>query len=99
MLHVENQRIEPLGELLAHDAGRDERDRWDSSRDIAQRVELAVGRDEVGRSAADHAAYVAADLLEFRCAEVGAEAGDGLELVERTTGGAEAAAGDHWHLQ
>ena len=31
--------------------------------------------------------------------EIGAEAGDRFELVERAAGGAEAAAGDHRHLQ
>ena len=99
MLHVEHERVESLGQLLAHDAGRDERDRWHGAGDVAQGVELAIGRHEVGGGAADHAADIAADLLKLGRAEIRAKAGDGFELVERAAGRAEAAAGDHRHLQ
>src|SRR3954463_1744771 len=99
MFYIEHQRVEPLGELLAHDAGRDERNRWHGAGNIAQGVELAIGGDEIGGGAADDAADVAADLLKLGRTEIRAEPGNGLKFVERAAGGPEAAAGDHWHLQ
>ena len=64
-LHVEHQRVEPFGQLLAHDARGDQRDRRHGRRHVAERVELAVGGHEVGRRAADHAADAARDGLHF----------------------------------
>ena len=49
-LDVEHQPVDPLGQLLRHDRGGDERDRLDRGGDVAQRVELAVGRGDAGRS-------------------------------------------------
>ena len=58
----------------------------------------SAGTRSAGR-AADDAADVAADLLELGRAQIRAKAGDRFELVERAAGRAEAAAGDHRHLQ
>ena len=44
---VENDRVRAAGDLLRHDARRDERDLVDGRGHVAQRVELLVGRDEV----------------------------------------------------
>jgi hypothetical protein len=38
-LHVEHERVDALGDLLAHDRRGDERDALDRGRDVAQRVE------------------------------------------------------------
>ena len=61
-LHVQHQRVDALGDLLAHDRRRDQRDALDRAGHVAQRVELLVrGRDLGGL--ADEAA---ADLREHR---------------------------------
>ena len=58
-LHVEHERVGALGDLLRHDARGDERDRLDRAGDVAQRVELLVGRGEARAGGADHRADVA----------------------------------------
>ena len=53
-LHVEHQAVDPLGQLLRHDRGRDQRDRLDGRRRVAEGVERACrpGRSRrSGRSA------------------------------------------------
>ena len=44
--------LAPHGDLLRHDAGGDQRDLVDRRRHVAQRIELPVGRHEVGGLAA-----------------------------------------------
>jgi hypothetical protein len=96
-LHVEHEAGEPFRELLAHDARRDERDGLDGPGDVAQRVHLAVGRGDL-RGLADERAAEALELARGGGErEVGAEARDALELVERAAGVAEAAARHHRH--
>jgi hypothetical protein len=96
-LHVEHQRVDALGDLLAHDRRGDQRDALDGRRHVAQRVERLVGRGDLG-GLADHAA---ADLgqhrLELAEQQAGTEAGDRFELVERPAGVAEGAARHHRH--
>ena len=46
-LHVEHQRAGPLGDLLAHHRAGDQRQRFDRGGDVAQRVELRVGRRQL----------------------------------------------------
>jgi hypothetical protein len=58
-LHVQHQRAGALGDLLAHDRAGDQRDRLDRAGDVAQRVQLAVGRGQPVAGRADHRA----DLL------------------------------------
>jgi hypothetical protein len=72
---VEHERVDALGQLLAHDAGGDERDGGHGGGDVAQGVEFAVGGGEaVGL--ADHGAAVAAqDGEEFRLGQAHVEAG------------------------
>ena len=97
MLHIEHEACETLGQLLTHDARRDQWQRFDGSRGIAQRIHPAIRRGNL-RALADHHAP---DLLELRTRlrerEVGAKPRDGLELVERATGMAQAPSGNHWH--
>ena len=47
-LHVEHQGVGALGDLLGHDRAGDQRDRLDRAGHVAQGVELAVGRGQVG---------------------------------------------------
>ena len=49
-LDVEDDRLGSGGDLLGHDARRDQRDVVDRRRDVAKRVELLVGGDEVRAS-------------------------------------------------
>ena len=60
-LHVEHEAREPLSELLAHDARRDERNRLDRRRRVAQCVELPVHRRDLRALAEQRAA----DALEL----------------------------------
>ena len=100
-LDVEQDRVGAAGQLLAHDARGDQRDVVDRRGDVAQRVHRLVGRHEVGRLRA----HREADRLDLRdqlvAGELGAHAGDRVELVERAAGVAEPAAGelDHLHAE
>jgi hypothetical protein len=70
-------------------------DALDRAGDVAQRVELLVGGSDLGRLADQRAAdplHAAAQLVER---ETGPEAGNRLELVERTARMAEAAPRHH----
>ena len=98
-LHVEHERVDALGEFLAHDAGADERDALDGAGDIAERVELLVGGHDLRRLADHGAADLLQDGAELGHAEVDLEARDGLELVERAAGVAETAAAHHRDLE
>ena len=91
-LDVEHERARAGGDLLRHDARRDERDLVDRRRHIAQRVELLVGRNEV-RALSRHSDADRARLLdELVGRQLDAEAGNRLELVERPARVAEPAA-------
>ena len=63
---------------------------------VAHAVEDAVGGDEFWGLADEGGAAAAQDFFEAGHGELGVEAGDGFELVEGSSGVAEAAAGDHW---
>ena len=96
-LHIEHQRVGALRDLLRHDARGDQRDRLDGAGDIAQRVELLVGRREAGAGGADDGSDVAELVEQLLVRERRPPAGDGLELVERSAGVAEAAARELRH--
>jgi hypothetical protein len=89
------QRLQPGGELLGQDRGGDEVDRFDCAGDVANGVEAAVGGGDVGGLADDGAAGLAHHAAQGVEVGLGRVAGDGVELVERAPGMAEAAAGDH----
>ena len=55
-LDVEEDRVGARGELLRHHRGGDQAGRGHGARDVAQRVEQAVGRHEVGRLRCERAA-------------------------------------------
>ena len=94
-LDVEHQRVQAGGELLAHDAGGDEVGRLDRAGVVAQRIQDAVGGHQRGRLAGHGEAALLDDGEELGQRELGAEAGDGFEFVERSAGVAEAAPADH----
>ena len=91
-LDVEHDRVGAGGDLLRHDARRDQRHVVDRRRDVAQRVELLVGRHEIRRLADDREADVAHLRDELVRRQLDAEAGNRLELVERAARVAEPAA-------
>ena len=91
-LHVEHDRLGAAGELLRHDRRGDQRELVDRRRHVAERVEQLVGRDEVAGLADDRDADVANLRDELVEAQLGAEAGNRLELVERAARVPEAAA-------
>jgi len=64
---------------------------------VAHGVEDAVGGDQLRRLADHSSVRFAQDLGHADEAELGVEAGDGFQFVERAAGVAEAASGDHWH--
>ena len=94
-LDVEDEGVEAGGELLGEDRGGDEVDRLDRAGDVTDRIEAAVGGGDVGGLADDGAADVRDDAAEGLGVGLRGVAGDGVELVERAAGVAEAAAGDH----
>ena len=91
-LHVEDDRVGAAGDLLRHDARRDQRHDVDRRGHVAQRVELLVGGDEVGGLADDREPDLAHLLDEGVDRELDVEARDRLELVERAARVPEAAA-------
>jgi len=80
-LDVEHKGVKRLGELLAHDAGGDEKGRLDGAGVVAHGVEEAVGGDEGGSLADERGTCFTQDSGEAREGELGVEAGDGFELV------------------
>ena len=80
-LDVEHQRVQAGRELLAHDAGGDQVGRFDGAGMVAQRIKNAVGRNQGRRLAGHGEAALPHDGEELRQRELGAEAGDGFELV------------------
>jgi hypothetical protein len=96
-LHVQDEPVDPFRELLAHDAARDQRERRDRAGGVAQVIEPAVERRDLGRLARHHAAHLAQHGDRALEGEVSPEAGDRLELVERSAGVAEPPPGHHRH--
>ena len=97
-LDVEHDDVRARGELLGHDAARDQRDARDGAGHVAQGVELLVRRDEVRRLPGDDHADVLDVLIKLLEREIRGKAGKALELVDRAAGVAEAAAGHLGHL-
>ena len=81
-----------LGDLLAHDRGRDQRDRLDRAGHVAQRVELLVRRGQPGAGGADDGADVLELGEHLLVGQRRPPARDRLELVQRAAGVAQARA-------
>ena len=94
-LDVEHQASDPLRQLLAHDARHDQGDAVDRRRDVPQRVELAVGRDQVRGLPRERHADRREHFPQALQTESDVETRDRLQLVERPAGVGESAARDH----
>ena len=94
---VEDQRVHAFGQLLRHDRRGNQRDGLDGGGDVAQGIELQVGRHQLIGLPDEAQADFGELLLKLFGGEVGAEAGDGFELVERAAGVAQGAPGHHGH--
>ena len=98
-LHIQEQSLGTFRELLRHDARRDQRDGLYRAGDIPQRVHAPV-RGDHGLALADHRE---ADPIECGAkplgGEIGAVAGDGFQLVQRSTRMAQRAPAHHGHAQ
>ena len=81
-LDIEQDAVGAGGELLAHDRRGNQRDAVDCRRDIAQRVELLVGRREVARLSDDADAALVDRVEELLARERRLVARDRLELVD-----------------
>ena len=81
-LDVEHHRLRARSELLRHDRRRDERDDVHRRGDVAKRVELLVGGNEIARLTDDRDADLTHLLDELVDRQLDAEAWDRLELVE-----------------
>ena len=96
-LHVEHEPGEALRQLLAHDAGGDQLDALHRGGGITQRVQATIRRCDL-RGLSDQRTT---DRVQLRCRlrqrQVRPEAGDALELVERSAGVAESASRHHRH--
>ena len=84
--YVENQSVDALGELLAHDGRANQEWALDGAGDVAQRVELSIGRSNLGGLADHGAAAGFQNSTELRDRQIHVEAGDCFKLVERAAG-------------
>ena len=73
-LHIQHDGIRARGDLLAHDAGRNQRGAGHAAGDIAQGVEFPIGGSQVFRLAAQHDAMFFQLLPEFGFAQIDAVA-------------------------
>ena len=92
---VEDEGVEGLGELLAHDAGGDEEGRLDGAGVVAEGVKDAVGGDDAWGLADEGGAAFLQGVGQLGEVELGVEAGNGFQLVEGAAGVTERAAADH----
>ena len=86
--------VRARGELLRHDRARDERHAFDRRGHVADVVEPAIGRGEVGRRPDDRAADVADDVLEAVRSRGRLVARDAVEQVDLAGGEVEASCRD-----
>src|SRR6266542_3128241 len=97
-LDVEQDAARSPRQLLAHHARGDQRGAGHRGGHVAQRVDGLVGRDQRG-ALRRHRQPDALDLVEqLLDGQLHPQAGDGLQLVERASGVAEATAGQLQHL-
>ncbi len=91
-LHVEHDRVRAGGDLLRHDAGRDQRHAVDGRGHVAQPIQLLVRGHEVRGLPDDCDPDVAYLRDELFSGQLDAKARYRLELVERAAGVTEPAA-------
>ena len=98
-LHIQEDAVGPGGDLLAHDAGRNEGLALHRGGDIPQGVELFVRGGQVAGLAYHTDPHLVDNAGELPLIHAGAKAGDGFHLVHGAAGVAQAPAGHlgHWH--
>src|SRR5215831_2576886 len=94
---IQHQRVDTLRQFLRHDRRGDERDRLDGGGDVAQGVEFAVGGSEMVALADEGEPDLGELIAKFVDGEIGAEARNRFEFVQRAAGVAERASGHHGH--
>ena len=85
-LDVEHDAVVIRGEFLPHDARDNQRYAFNSCRNVAQRIQLFVGRRKFGILADDCKPVPVDDLDHFLDGNVRTESLDGFQLVDRTAG-------------
>src|SRR5271170_7133083 len=95
-LYVQDQAVESGSKLFAHDRSADKVGALDRAAMVAERIDDPVGGNEVFGLAGEGDPVLLEQLEDFIERELGAEAGDAVELVERAAGVAEGATADHW---
>ena len=94
-LHIEDQSINTLSQLLAHDRGADQCRALYSSGDIAQGIHLLVCRRDTGSLPDEAGATLLQNLAHLLRGKIYVETWDRFELVESAACVPEAAAADH----
>ena len=95
--HVEHEPIEAFRQLLAHDACYNQRLGRDCSGHVAQCIKFLVSRTDVLRLSNHEDADLVELLERAPFIEIHIESGNAFEFVERSTGEAEPATGNHRH--
>ena len=71
--HVQHKRVDPLRQLLAHDRAANQGRAFHRGGDVAQGVQLLIGRSDLGRLADERAAANAEHAAEVRERQIHAE--------------------------
>src|SRR6478736_3028392 len=98
-LHVEDQRIETLGELLGEDRSSNELDVRHGPAGVAEGINFLVRGHHAVRLAADDTADLLHDFRDAFDRQQGFEPGNGIQLVQGATGDAETTTGNHRHAK
>src|SRR6266849_7617351 len=97
--YIQDQRVNALGEFLAHNGSADQADVLNRRSHITKRIDFLVRRrDFRGLPDQAHAAF-AEHAAAFFEREIDVESGNGFQFVERSAGVAEPAPADHRYGQ
>ena len=98
-LDIQHERASPLGDLLAHNGGGNQRHAGNGGGGVPQGVELLVCGCESAARGADHRTGAARSQHreDFLVAEIRAPAGNRFQLVEGAAGVSQTAAGELRH--
>src|SRR5699024_2441719 len=88
---IEDDRIRPCSDLLAHDRTCNQWDRVDCCGHITQRIEFFVGRSQVAGLADYRHLIPVDDICEFPLSDLDMESFHCLEFIDRAAGMAESA--------
>ena len=94
---IQHQCVQADRQLLRHDGRSNQRNGFDGSGGVTQRVKPGVGGRDLRRLPDESQAVLRQLLAEFVEGKIGAETGNGFEFIERAAGVAQGAAGNHRH--